>query len=218
MTLSDKGRLFQSVSYLQICVFAVYWASIPLLPNRWANLDQTWQKCSLGVLFKKLSTKFDPIKNSGFHGNEMEFFKQFFKNLLWNRRSDFEIISQECSLGDPFQILSAKFWSVYKMALVNGGFLHYRYGHTEILNKSSSPKPLVQFWNNFRDRKVPWMTLFKNCIRSFHASINMALVNGASCTIRRTWRNCWKVFSETACPILQYFHRNVFWVTLFKNC
>ena len=29
--------------------------------------------------------------------------KQFFKNpLLWNRWSDFEIISQVCSLGDPF--------------------------------------------------------------------------------------------------------------------
>ena len=49
-----------------------------LLPNRWANLDQTWQECSLGV------TEFDFIKNSGCHGNKFEFFKQFFKNLLWN--------------------------------------------------------------------------------------------------------------------------------------
>ena len=40
--------------------------------------------------------------------------KKFIKNLLQNRWSDFEIISQECSLGDPFQML-----------LVNGGFLHY---------------------------------------------------------------------------------------------
>ena len=37
------------------------------------------------------------------HGNKMEFLKQFFKNLLWNRWSDFEIISQECSLGDPLK-------------------------------------------------------------------------------------------------------------------
>ena len=94
-----------------------------LLPNRWANLDQTWQECSLGGPLKKLFTEFDSIKNSGCHGNEIEFFKQFFKNLhLWNRRSDFEIIPQKCSLGDPFQKLFAKFWSVENMALVNGCF------------------------------------------------------------------------------------------------
>ena len=74
-----------------------------LLPNRWAYLDQTWQECSLGGPLQKLFTEFDSIKNSGCHGNEIEFFKQLFKNLLvWNRWSDFEIISQKCSLGDPF--------------------------------------------------------------------------------------------------------------------
>ena len=56
-----------------------------LLPNCWANLDQTWQECSLGGPLQKLFTEFDSIKNSGCHGNEIEFFKQFFKNLLWNR-------------------------------------------------------------------------------------------------------------------------------------
>ena len=78
-----------------------------LLPNRWANLDQTWQECSLGGLLQKVFTEFDSIKNSGCHGNEIEFFKQFFKNLLcW---SNFEIISQECSLDDLFQNLFTKF-------------------------------------------------------------------------------------------------------------
>ena len=57
-----------------------------LLPNHWANLDQTWQECSLGGPLQKLFTEFDPIKNFGCHGNEIEFFKQFFKNLLlWKR-------------------------------------------------------------------------------------------------------------------------------------
>ena len=79
-----------------------------LLPNRWANLDQTWQECSLGGPLQKLFTEFDSIKNSGCHGNEIEFFKQFFKNF-WNGWSNFEMISQECSLGDPFQKLFAKF-------------------------------------------------------------------------------------------------------------
>ena len=63
-----------------------------LLPNRWANLDQTGQECSLGGPFQNLFSEFNSIKNSGCHGNEIEFFKQFLKNLFFrNRRSDFEI-------------------------------------------------------------------------------------------------------------------------------
>ena len=41
--------------------------------------------------------------------------KKFLKNfVLQNCWSDFEIISQECTLGDFFQKLFAKFQSVYK--------------------------------------------------------------------------------------------------------
>ena len=44
---------------------------------------------------KKMFTEFDSIKNSGCHGNKMNFFKQFFKNLLlWNSWSNFEIINK----------------------------------------------------------------------------------------------------------------------------
>ena len=53
------------------------------------------------------------LVNGGFlHYTDM---KKFLKNLLLRIRwSDFEIISQECSLGDPFQKLFAKFRSVRK--------------------------------------------------------------------------------------------------------
>ena len=79
---------------------------------------------NLGGPLQKLFTEFDSIKNSGCHGNKIEFFKQFFKNLLlWNHWSDFEIISQECSLGDPFQKLFAKFWSAKKHGSGVWGFL-----------------------------------------------------------------------------------------------
>ena len=52
------------------------------------------------------------LVNGGFlHYTDM---KKFLKNLLLrNRWSDFEIISQECSLGDPFQKLFAKFLSIH---------------------------------------------------------------------------------------------------------
>ena len=64
------------------------------------------------------------LVNGGFlHYRDM---KKFFKNLLLrNCWSDFEIISQECSLGDHFQTCSQNFDMSINMALVNGGFLHY---------------------------------------------------------------------------------------------
>ena len=63
------------------------------------------------------------LVNGGFlHYTDM---KKFLKNLLRIHWSDFEIISQECSLGDPFQNCSRDFDLSIKMALVNGGFLHY---------------------------------------------------------------------------------------------
>ena len=97
------------------------------------------------VLFKKCSQNFFSIKNSGCHSNKMEFFKRFLKNLLlWNRWSDSKIISEECSFGDRFQKLLAKFGSVHKHGSGEWGLLAL-YGHEEILKKLFSPKPLVRF-------------------------------------------------------------------------
>ena len=63
------------------------------------------------------------LVNGGFlHYMDM---KKFLKNLLLrNCWSDFEIISQECSLGDRFQRLQNFDLSI-NTSLVNGGFLHY---------------------------------------------------------------------------------------------
>ena len=61
--------------------------------------------------------------------------KKFLKNLvLRNRWSDFEIISQECSLCDPFQNLFAKFRSVPKHGSGEWG-LFALHRHEEILKK-----------------------------------------------------------------------------------
>ena len=48
------------------------------------------------------------LVNGGFlHYTDM---KEFLKNLFLRiHRSDFEIISQECPLSDPFQIMLTKF-------------------------------------------------------------------------------------------------------------
>ena len=81
------------------------------------------------------------LVNGGFsHCRDM---KKFLKNLLLrNCWSDFEIISHEYSLSDPFQKLFAKF--DYKYDSGEWG-LFALYGHEEILKKLFSPKPLVRF-------------------------------------------------------------------------
>ena len=42
-----------------------------LLQNQKANLDKTWQECSLGEALQKLLKEFNSNKNSGCHGNRM---------------------------------------------------------------------------------------------------------------------------------------------------
>ena len=98
-----------------------------LLRNYWSDFEIISQKCSLGDPFQRCSRNFDPsinmaLGNGGFlHYRDM---KKFLKNLLLrNYWSDFEIISQECSLGDPFQKVSAKFWSIHKHGSGEWGLL-----------------------------------------------------------------------------------------------
>ena len=75
------------------------------------NLELFHRYVAWVTLFKNCSRNFDPcinmaLENGGFlHYTDM---KISLKNLR-NRWSDFEIISQKCSLGDPFQNLFAKF-------------------------------------------------------------------------------------------------------------
>ena len=72
------------------------------------------------------------LVNEGFsHYTDM---KKLFKNLLLRIRwSDFEIISQECSLGDPFQNFFSKFLSVHKHGSGEWGLLTL-HGHEEEIN------------------------------------------------------------------------------------
>ena len=93
--------------YIVHCVASTILFNIfSLLLNCWASFA--------GIILGRSSLKqfieFDSIKNSGCHGNQMQFSKRFFQNLLLgNFWSDFEMISRKCSLTEPFQNLCAKF-------------------------------------------------------------------------------------------------------------
>ena len=83
------------------------------------------------------------LVNGGFsHSRDM---KKLLTNLLLrNCLSDFEIISQEYSLSDPFQKLLQNFDLSINMALVNGGFLHYM-DMKKFLKNFFLQKPFVRF-------------------------------------------------------------------------
>ena len=97
------------------------------LRNCWSDFEIILQECSFGDPFQKLLTKFWSVHKHGsgecgfLHYMDM---KKFLKNLLLrNCWSDFEIISQECSLGDLFQKVLAKFRSLHKHGSGEWGLL-----------------------------------------------------------------------------------------------
>ena len=119
-----------------------------LLRNCWSDFEIISQECSFGDTFQKCSRNFDPsinmaLVNGGFlHYKDM---KKFLKNLLLqNCWSDFEIISQQCSLGDPFQKVFKNFDPSINIALVSGGFSHYR-----DMNKFLKNLLLRNCWSDF---------------------------------------------------------------------
>ena len=84
-----------------------------LLRNCWSDFEIISQEYSLSDPFQNCSQNFGLSINMALvNGGALHFIdmKKFLKNFfLQNRQSDFEIFSWECSLGDPFQNLFAKF-------------------------------------------------------------------------------------------------------------
>ena len=83
------------------------------LQNRLLDFEILHRNVRWVTLFKNCSQNFDLSINMALvNGDFLHYMdmKKFLKNFfLQNRFSDFEIISQECSLGDPFQKLFSEF-------------------------------------------------------------------------------------------------------------
>ena len=112
-----------------------------LLQNQKANLDKTWQECSLGEALQKLLKEFNSNKNSGCHGNKWLKMEKIFKNLLvTNHKARSIHILYEASLGDPLPKLLKLFPWGHIWALP-GRTLFYIETKKESFKKSSSDKP-----------------------------------------------------------------------------
>ena len=82
------------------------------------------------------------------------------------------------------------------MAKVNGSILHYT-DMKKFLKKSSSPKSQVNL------KIVPFVTLFKNCLRNCDPSKDMAAVGEGGEAFCTVWTSEKFFSSETTCRILQ---------------
>ena len=90
---------------------------------KWFHRNVPWV-----TLFKTGSWNFDLTNIPLVNGTTCTIWtwRNSVKNLLlWNCWSNFETVSQECSLSNPFQNLLQNFDPSINMALVNGGYLHY---------------------------------------------------------------------------------------------
>ena len=89
------------------------------MQRRWKQLTHTY---TYTPFHPSLTPTFGTAKGGAYNPGYIDM-KKFLKNLLRNCRSDFEIISQECSLGHPFQKLFVKFWSIHKHGSGEWGLL-----------------------------------------------------------------------------------------------
>ena len=78
-------------------------------------------------------------------------------------------------MGDPFQKLFAKFWSVKKHCSGEWGFLHY----TD-MKKFLKNLPSQNCWSDFEiiSQKCSSSDIYQKLLAKFDPSLNMALVNG----------------------------------------
>ena len=118
-----------------------------LVRNHWTDFHITLQKCSFGDPLPSLFKPFGFIKKHGRQGAGLIFliYIENFKNLLVrNHWTDFSIILQKCSFGDPLPRLFKPFGFVKKHGRQGAGLIFPVYLCRK-LKKSSCQKPLDPF-------------------------------------------------------------------------
>ena len=86
----------------------------PLVRNHWTDFHIILQKCSFGDPVARLFKPFGFVKKHGRQGAGLIFPIYLYRNLLKNHWTDFSIILQKCSFGDPVPRLFKPFGFVKK--------------------------------------------------------------------------------------------------------
>ena len=115
-----------------------------LVRNHWTDFHILLQKCSLVTFYQGCSSHLDSSKNMAARGRglfSLYIYVENFKNLLVrNHWTDFHIILQECSFGDPLLRLFKPFGFVKKHGRQGAGLIFPIYLYRK-LKKSSCQKP-----------------------------------------------------------------------------
>ena len=125
-----------------------------LVRNHWTDFHILLQKCSFGDPLPRLFEPFGFVKKHGRQGQglfSLYIYIENLKNLLVrNHQTDFNIILQKCSFGDPLPRLFKPFGFVKKHGRQGVGLIFPTYLHRK-LKKSSCQKPLDQLLYNFAE-------------------------------------------------------------------
>ena len=103
-----------------------------LVRNHWTDFHIILQKCSFGDPVPRLFKPFGLVKKHGRQGAGLIFTVYLYRNLLVrNHWTDFHMILQKCSFGDPVPRLFKPFGFVKKHGRQGAGliFLIYLYGN-----------------------------------------------------------------------------------------
>ena len=117
-----------------------------LVRNHWTDFHIILQKCSFGDPVARLFKPFGFVKKHGHQGAGLIFpiylYRKLFKNfLVRNHWTDFSIILQKCSFGDPVPRLFKPFGFVKKHGCQWAELIFPIYLHRK-LKKSSCQKSL----------------------------------------------------------------------------
>ena len=131
---------------------------------------------------------------------KIDFLTKNLKTLLVrNHWTDFNIILQKCSFGDPLPRLSKPFGFVKKHGRQGAGLIFLIYLYRK-LYKSSCQKPLDRFQYNF-SRNVSSVILYQDCSSHHDSSKNTAARGRGLFSLYIYIENFKNLLDETTGPI-----------------
>ena len=132
-----------------------------LVRNHWTDFNIILQKCSFGDPLPRLFKPFGFVKKHGRQGAGLIFLYIYIENwknlLVRNHWTDFHILLQKCSFGDPLPRLFKPFGFVKKHGRQGVGLIFPIYLYRK-LKKSSCLKPLDRFQYNFAEMFLWWLS------------------------------------------------------------
>ena len=125
---SSKNMATRGQGLFSLCIYIENFKNL-LVKNHWTDFSIILQKCSFGDPLPRLFKPFGFVKKHGYQvggGGGLIFpiyLYRNFKNLVRNHWTDFSIILQKCSFGNPLLRLFKPFGFVKKHGRQGAGLI-----------------------------------------------------------------------------------------------